>query len=65
MTALHWACNKGQLDAVKLLIEYLAFPNHMEFTEDRWVGHFTRRDLNDFLTHEVVFKIMLYRVLMM
>jgi hypothetical protein len=35
MTALHWACSKGHLDAVKLLMEYRAFPNHMEFTEDR------------------------------
>jgi len=37
MTALHWACSKGHLDAVKLLMEYRAFPNHMEFTEDRSV----------------------------
>ena len=36
MTALHWACSKGHFDAVKLLIEYNAFPNHMEFTEDRY-----------------------------
>ncbi|RUS71222.1 hypothetical protein EGW08_021021 [Elysia chlorotica] len=36
MTCLHWACSKGHLDAVKLLIEYNAFPNHMEFTEDRY-----------------------------
>lgn len=35
MTALHWGCSKGHLDAVKLLIEYQAFPNHMEMTEDR------------------------------
>ena len=35
MTALHWACSKGHLDAVKLLIEFHAFPNHMELTEDR------------------------------
>ncbi|WAR11074.1 INVS-like protein, partial [Mya arenaria] len=35
MTALHWSCSKGHLDAVKLLIEYRTFPNHMEFTEDR------------------------------
>lgn len=37
MTALHWGCSKGHLDAVKLLIEFHAFPNHMEFTEDRYV----------------------------
>lgn len=37
MTALHWGCSKGHLDAVKLLIEYQAFPNHMEMTEDRLV----------------------------
>ena len=35
MTALHWACSKGHLDAVKLLIEFRAFPYNMEFTEDR------------------------------
>ena len=35
MTALHWACSKGHLDAVKLLIEFHAFPNHMENSEDR------------------------------
>lgn len=39
MTALHWGCSKGHLDAVKLLIEYQAFPNHMEMTEDRLVQH--------------------------
>ncbi|XP_033107869.1 inversin-like isoform X2 [Anneissia japonica] len=50
MTALHWACSSGNLDAVKLLIENGAFPNHMEFNEDR----FTPLDhalLNDF--HDV------------
>ena len=36
MTALHWACSKGHLDAVKLLIEFHAFPNHMEHSEDRF-----------------------------
>ncbi|KAK2142467.1 hypothetical protein LSH36_951g03000 [Paralvinella palmiformis] len=36
MTALHWACSKGHSDAVRLLIEFNAFPNHMEFTEDRY-----------------------------
>ncbi len=36
MTALHWACSKGHVDAVKLLIEFHAFPNHVEFTEDRY-----------------------------
>jgi len=36
MSALHWACSRGHLDAVKLLIEYGAFPNHMESTEDRY-----------------------------
>ena len=36
MTALHWSCSKGHLDAVKLLIEFRAFPNNMEFTEDRY-----------------------------
>lgn len=42
MTALHWGCSKGHLDAVKLLIEYQAFPNHMEMTEDRLVQHSPR-----------------------
>lgn len=36
MSALHWACSRGHLDAVKLLIEFHAFPNHMESTEDRY-----------------------------
>lgn len=36
MSALHWACSRGHLDAVKLLIEFRAFPNHMESTEDRY-----------------------------
>ena len=36
MTALHWACSKGHLDAVKLLFEFRVFPNHMEITEDRY-----------------------------
>lgn len=35
-TALHWSCNNGYLDAVKLLLGYNAFPNHMEHTEERW-----------------------------
>lgn len=43
MTALHWGCSKGHLDAVKLLIEYQAFPNHMEMTEDRLVQHSQRK----------------------
>ena len=50
MTALHMACTSGFLDAVKLLLEHNAFPNHMEYTED----HFTPLDyalLNDH--HEV------------
>ena len=34
-TALHWSCNNGYLDAVKLLLGYTAFPNHMEHTEER------------------------------
>lgn len=34
-TALHWSCNNGYLDAVKLLLGYSAFPNHMEHTEER------------------------------
>jgi inversin len=34
-TALHWSCNNGYLDAVKLLLGYKAFPNHMEHTEER------------------------------
>lgn len=34
-TALHWSCNNGYLDAVKLLLGYNAFPNHMEHTEER------------------------------
>lgn len=37
-TALHWSCNNGYLDAVKLLLGYSAFPNHMEHTEERWWG---------------------------
>ena len=37
MACLHWACSKGHLDAVKLLVENNAFPNHMEFREDRCV----------------------------
>ena len=36
MSALHWACSRGHLDAVKLLVEFRAFPNHMESTEDRY-----------------------------
>lgn len=36
MTALHWGCSKGHMDAVKLLIEFSSFPNHMEATEDRY-----------------------------
>ncbi len=34
-TALHWSCNNGYLDAVKLLLGCGAFPNHMEHTEER------------------------------
>lgn len=34
-TALHWSCNNGYLDAVKLLLGYNAFPNQMEHTEER------------------------------
>ncbi|MEQ2217883.1 hypothetical protein XENOCAPTIV_025472, partial [Xenoophorus captivus] len=35
-TALHWSCNNGYLDAVKLLLGYNAFPNQMEHTEERY-----------------------------
>lgn len=35
MTSLHWACSMGHLDTVKLLVEHMAYVNHMEFTEDR------------------------------
>lgn len=34
-TALHWSCNNGYLDAVKLLLGYNAFPNQMEHSEER------------------------------
>ncbi|KTG33449.1 hypothetical protein cypCar_00005007 [Cyprinus carpio] len=34
-TALHWSCNNGNLDAVKLLLGCGSFPNHMEHTEER------------------------------
>lgn len=34
-TALHWSCNNGYLDAVKLLLGCGTFPNHMEHTEER------------------------------
>ncbi|RXN00783.1 Inversin [Acipenser ruthenus] len=35
-TALHWSCNNGYLDAVKLLLGYSAFPNQMENNEERY-----------------------------
>ncbi|XP_048464188.1 inversin [Rhincodon typus] len=35
-TALHWSCNNGYLEAVKLLLGYSAFPNHMEINEERF-----------------------------
>ena len=30
VTALHWACASGSLDAVKLLVRYNAFLNYVE-----------------------------------
>ena len=35
LSALHWAAQSGHCDATKLLIQYNAFPNLMEFNEDR------------------------------
>nr|CAB3256533.1 inversin-like [Phallusia mammillata] len=35
LSALHWAAQSGQLDATKLLFQCSAFPNLMEFTEER------------------------------
>lgn len=35
-TALHWLCNNGYLDAIKLLLGFDAFPNHMENSEERY-----------------------------
>lgn len=35
-TGLHWACAQGHLDAVKLLMEHGAYPNLLEFSEDRF-----------------------------
>ena len=58
MSALHWACSRGHLDAVKLLVEFRAFPNHMESTEDRYtpLGQFmSDMDLNWYLTNNVFF----------
>ena len=58
MSALHWACSRGHLDAVKLLVEFRAFPNHMESTEDRYtpLGQFmSDMDLNRYLTTNVFF----------
>ena len=37
ITALHWSCASGHLEAVKLLIRYKAFPNFTELDTDRWV----------------------------
>ncbi len=35
VTALHWACASGSLDAVKLLFRYNAFPNFVELEGDK------------------------------
>ncbi|XP_021087931.1 inversin isoform X3 [Mesocricetus auratus] len=35
-TALHWSCNNGYLDAIKLLLDFAAFPNQMETNEERY-----------------------------
>ncbi|CAK8671687.1 uncharacterized protein LOC143465350 isoform X2 [Clavelina lepadiformis] len=35
LSALHWAAQSGHLDATKLLFQYSAFPNPMEYTEER------------------------------
>ncbi|KAF7247635.1 Inversin [Varanus komodoensis] len=40
-TALHWLCNNGYLDAIKLLLGFGAFPNHMENHEEREKGEMT------------------------
>ena len=56
MSALHWACSRGHLDAVKLLVEFRAFPNHMESTEDRYtpLGQFmSHMDFNWCLTNNI------------
>ena len=61
MSALHWACSRGHLDAVKLLVEFRAFPNHMESTEDRYtpLGQFMSDvNLNWYLTNNVFFLFM-------
>lgn len=33
---MHWLCNNGYLDAIKLLLGFDAFPNHMENSEERY-----------------------------
>uniref|UniRef100_A0ACB8FTC0 Uncharacterized protein n=1 Tax=Sphaerodactylus townsendi TaxID=933632 RepID=A0ACB8FTC0_9SAUR len=38
-TALHWLCNNGYLDAIKLLLGFGAFPNHMENNEESHPRH--------------------------
>ena len=35
ITALHWSCASGHLEAVKLLIRNRAFPNFTELDTDR------------------------------
>lgn len=37
ITALHWSCASGHLDAVKLLLRYKAFPNFKESNADRYI----------------------------
>ena len=42
ITALHWACRSGYLEAVKLLLKSYAFPNFREVDGERY----SRRYLN-------------------
>lgn len=42
ITALHWSCASGHLEAVKLLIRNRAFPNFTELDTDRWEKRSTR-----------------------
>lgn len=35
MSALHWGAQSGHLDVTKLLFQCSAFPNLMEYTEER------------------------------
>ena len=35
-TPLHWSCCQGQIEATKLLLDQGAFPNHLDFSEERF-----------------------------